>query len=195
MITAKFRRCHTVTARWEGGWSDHKADPGGKTMYGITEAVYHAWLRRKGQSPKPVRGITRGEAETIFFANYWQAAQCDRLAPGVDLATYDSAVNSGVSRGRKWLLASIGGPDEQTVRRMCAARLAFVRGLSTWKSFGKGWSNRIADIERTGVAWAREPSPKLTLDFPPIATPPLPASPERGNFLLDLIRFIWSKLS
>ncbi|CUX63003.1 glycosyl hydrolase 108 family protein [Agrobacterium tumefaciens] len=36
--------CHNITAEWEGGWSNHKADPGGKTMYGVTEAVYHVWL-------------------------------------------------------------------------------------------------------------------------------------------------------
>jgi lysozyme family protein len=195
MTTLKFRRCHAVTAKWEGGWSDHKADPGGKTMYGITEAVYHAWLRKQGRQPKPVRSISREVAEEIFFTNYWQAAKCDRLAPGVDLSTYDASVNSGVSRGRKWLLSSIGGRDDQTVKRMCATRLAFVRGLSTWSSFGRGWSNRIADIEKTGVAWAREPSPELTLDFPPIVIPPLPERGERGNFLLDLIRFIWSKIS
>lgn len=194
MTSTRFNRCHAVTAKWEGGWSDHSADPGGKTMYGITEAVYHAWLRSRGQSAKPVRQITKRDAEAIFFKNYWQAAKCDRLAPGVDLATYDSAVNSGVSRGRKWLLASIGGPDDQTVRRMCAARLAFVRGLSTWSHFGKGWTNRITDIERTGVAWAREPEPELTLDFPPIV-PPLPERKPQGNFILDLIRFLWSKFA
>lgn len=59
MSTAKFRRCHEVTKAWEGGWSDHPADPGGKTMYGVTEAVYHAWLRQHGKPVRPVRQITR----------------------------------------------------------------------------------------------------------------------------------------
>jgi lysozyme family protein len=76
---------------------------------------------------------------------------------------------------------------------MCATRLAFVRGLSTWAHFGKGWTNRIADIERTGVAWAREPLPTVNLDFPPIK-PPLPDRRPRDNFLLDLIALFWSWL-
>ncbi len=41
----RFEACHAITAKWEGGWSNHKADPGGKTMYGVTEAVFHAWLK------------------------------------------------------------------------------------------------------------------------------------------------------
>lgn len=154
MSTAKFHRCHAVTAKWEGGWSDHPADPGGKTMYGITQAVYHGWLRRKGRSLKPVRQITRAEAEEIYLDNYWLPCGAAMLAAGVDLATYDASVNSGVSRGRKWLMAAIGGTDHETVKRLCAKRLGFVQSLNIWKNFGRGWARRIADVEAKGVAWA-----------------------------------------
>jgi lysozyme family protein len=150
----KFRRCHVVTAKWEGGWSDHPADPGGKTMYGITQAVYHGWLRRKGLPLKAVRLITKTEAEDIYFENYWLPCGGPRLHDGVDLATYDASVNSGVSRGRKWLLAALGGPDHETVKRLCAKRLGFVQSLKIWKNFGRGWARRITDVEAKGVAWA-----------------------------------------
>jgi len=150
----KFRRCHEVTKRWEGGWSDHPADPGGKTMYGVTEAVYRAWLKKHGKAPKPVRQITIEEAERLFYEEYWVACGGPGLALGVDLATYDASVNSGVARGRKWLMASIGGPDHETVKRICAKRLSFMQGLAIWKTFGKGWARRVADIEAKGVAWA-----------------------------------------
>lgn len=156
MAAGNFEKCHAVTAKWEGGWSDHPADPGGKTMYGITEAVYHAWLKSQGKAKRSVRYITKAEAKKIFRANYWDAVNAERLAPGVDLATYDAAVNSGPGRAKQWLMASIGGPDEQTVKNICKKRLSFVQGLSTWKTFGKGWLNRITDIEATGVKWALE---------------------------------------
>jgi len=152
--SAKFTRCHEVTKRWEGGWSDHPADPGGKTMYGVTEAVYHAWLKKHGKALKPVRQISMAEAELIYYDEYWVPCGGPKLAVGVDLATYDASVNSGVSRGRKWLLASIGGPDHQTVKRICAKRLGFMQSLAIWKTFGKGWARRVADIEAKGVAWA-----------------------------------------
>lgn len=153
-VTQKFLRCHAVTKVWEGGWSNHAADPGGKTMYGVTEAVFHAWLRRSGKPIRPVRSITMAEAETIYFDEYWKPSGGPTLAAGVDLATYDSSVNSGVSRGRKWLLASVGGPDHETVKKICAKRLGFVQSLRTWATFGKGWGNRIADVQAKGVAWA-----------------------------------------
>lgn len=151
----RFNICHAITAKWEGGWSDHPSDPGGKTMYGITEAVYHAWLRNKGQANKPVRNITRKDALEIYRTNYWQpTAERYRLRPGVDLATYDAGVNAGVSRAIQWLSKSQGGPDHQTVKKICANRLSFKQALKTWSTFGKGWTRRVADIEAKGVAMA-----------------------------------------
>lgn len=38
-MTDRFPICHPITAKWEGGWSDHKADPGSKTMYGVTVSM------------------------------------------------------------------------------------------------------------------------------------------------------------
>lgn len=154
-VTQKFLRCHEVTSGWEGGWSNHPNDPGGKTMYGVTEAVYHAWLKSQGRPLRPVRSITRQEALELYFDEYWRRCGGPTLDVGVDLATYDSSVNSGVSRGRKWLLASLGGPAHETVKKICAKRLGFVQSLThLWGDFGRGWSNRIADIQAKGVAWA-----------------------------------------
>lgn len=169
MAAGNFPRCHAVTAKWEGGWSDHPADPGGKTMYGVTEATYHAWLRAHNRPIKPVRSITLVEAELIYRSNYWDMLRCETLAPGVDLAVYDAGVNSGPGRANQWFKASIGGSDVQTVKNICKKRLGFVQALRTWKTFGKGWSRRVADIEAKGVAWAtaavtNKNVTKITLD-------------------------------
>lgn len=155
-VTAKFERSHAVTSRWEGGWSDHPADPGKQTMYGVTQAVYDAWRKTQKLPLQNVRAITRDEALAMFFADYWNVIPCETLADGVDLAVYDAAVNSGVGRARKWLLASLdrGNDHAKTVKAICARRLGFVEALRTWKIFGKGWAARIADIEAKGVAWA-----------------------------------------
>lgn len=154
MAKGNFLRCHEVTAKWEGGWSDHPADPGGKTMYGVTQAVFDAWNVAHGRPKTSVRYISRADALAIYQSNYWNAAKCESLDAGVDLAVYDASVNSGVSRGRKWLLASVGGSAVETVKRICAKRLGFVQSLAIWKTFGKGWARRIADVEAKGVAWA-----------------------------------------
>jgi len=154
----RFTTCHATTAKWEGGWSNHSADPGGKTMYGVTEATYHAWLAKRKLSAKPLKTITYAEALRLYKDEYWQpTAVMYNLFPGVDLAVYDAAVNSGVSRGLKWLKASVGSSDHTlTARAVCRKRLSYMQSLKIWKTFGKGWSNRVADIEVKAVAMAAE---------------------------------------
>lgn len=45
------------------------------------------------------------------------------------------------------------------------------------------------------LPWEHEtPAPVIDLEFPPIV-PPLPSAKPQGNFLLDLIRFLWSKIA
>lgn len=154
MSSKKFLACHAITAAWEGGWSDHPSDPGGKTMYGVTEAKWQEYRRAKKQPVTPIQKITRAQAEELYYDEFWLKARCQTLASGVDLATYDASVNSGVSRGRKWLEASIGGADHETVKKICAKRLGFMQSLTIWKTFGKGWARRVADIEAKGVSWA-----------------------------------------
>ena len=93
----RFDVCHPITAKWEGGWSNHKADPGGATMYGVTQAVYDKWRKKRGLKTQSVRNITMQEALIIYKENYWNACGAPDLFPGVDLSVYDASVNSGVS--------------------------------------------------------------------------------------------------
>lgn len=45
------------------------------------------------------------------------------------------------------------------------------------------------------LPWEHEaPAPVIDLEFPPIV-PPLPTRKPQGNFILDLIRFLWSKIT
>lgn len=156
-MTDRFEICQAVTGKWEGGWSDHPDDPGGKTMYGITETRWHEYQDKMGMKRTPVRNITMAQALKFYRSEFWLACGADKLFPGVDLAVYDASVNSGVSRGRKWLLASAGSNDHsETVKKICRARLSFMQSLKIWKTFGKGWGRRVADIEARGVTMALE---------------------------------------
>lgn len=154
-MSDRFDICHPITAGWEGGWSDHKADPGGATMYGVTQGTYTAARKRWGLPNRSVKLITKDEALRIYRYEYWDKCNASHLVPGVDLAVYDASVNSGVSRGVKWLVAAAGSNDHSvTVKRICKARLGFMQSLKIWKTFGKGWGRRVADIEVNGVAMA-----------------------------------------
>lgn len=175
-MSSKFERCHEITAKWEGGWSDHSRDPGGKTNWGITQATLTAWLGRPATNQE-IRELTKADALKIYQKNYWDRIGGDRLPPGVDLCVYDFGVNSGPSRGVKSLQTEIEakadgwvGPEtlkaialhdrRDLINALCDRRLAFMKqiqgadGKLLWTTFGKGWSNRVADIRKRAMAMA-----------------------------------------
>jgi lysozyme family protein len=147
-----FARVLAVTLKYEGLWSDNPADPGGATMRGITIAKYREHFPKATKTD--LRAISDGNVAAIYRSDFWAPINGDGLESGVDLATFDASVNSGVSRGKAWLMASVGGSPVDTVKKICAKRLGFMQGLKIWKTFGRGWATRVAAIEAKGVAWA-----------------------------------------
>jgi len=140
----------------EGGYSNHPADPGGETMWGVTADV----ARANGYAG-PMKDMPRDVAKAIYERLYWKAAQCDKMPSAIAFQVFDAAVNHGVSQAVKLLQRSLGvsadgviGPQTITklaltpvcalVLRFNAEREEFYTGLSTWASFGKGWSRRVA---------------------------------------------------
>lgn len=164
MAAGAFNACHAITAKWEGGWSDHPADPGGKTMYGVTQATFDAWRDLIGKRRASVRTLTRREAEEIYYRNYWRPVGGETLDHGVDGATYDYGVNSGPARALKALKKVLRNDPVETVKALCAQRRGFVRALSTFSVFGRGWLARIADIEARGVKMALRATPAKKAD-------------------------------
>ncbi|MES2288383.1 MAG: glycosyl hydrolase 108 family protein [Pseudomonadota bacterium] len=84
----------TVIGR-EGGYSNHPADRGGATRWGITEAVARAHGYRGD-----MRGFPRDEAVGIYRRVYWVRPGFDRVAPiAPDIAAelFDTGVNMGPS--------------------------------------------------------------------------------------------------
>ncbi|MFK3962166.1 glycoside hydrolase family 108 protein [Ensifer adhaerens] len=157
----------------EGGYSNHPRDPGGATNFGIIQSVYDAFRKSKGMSQQSVRLISEAEVNEIYKTQYADKVRYDELPAGIDYATLDGAVNSGVSRGTKWLqsalsvssdgkigsqtIAAAGKADAiVTVKSMCAKRMSFLRGLSIFSTFGKGWTSRVARVEAESVSMAME---------------------------------------
>lgn len=145
----------------EGGYSDHAADPGGKTRYGITEAVARE-VGYKGD----MRELPLDLAKRIYLERYWRPVRADDLPPGVRYAVFDAAVNSGPAQATRWLQRALGvtadgviGPktltaayaqDTNALRlRMLSQRLRFMASLPNWPAFSRGWARRIADLMET----------------------------------------------
>jgi len=145
----------------EGGYSNHPDDPGGKTRYGVTEAV----AREVGYRGD-MRELPLDLAQRIYKERYWDAVQAESLPADVRYIVFDGAVNSGVVQSAKWLQRACGVKDDgvvgpQTIRaanalspdglkrKILAQRLRFMATLSNWPAFSRGWVNRICDLLET----------------------------------------------
>lgn len=159
--------------REEGGYVDHSKDPGGATNMGITIGTLGDYRGRK-VTKSEVKALTKTEAVSIYRQRYARPTGYDALPSGLDHVTLDPAINSGPSRGVKWLQGALGlsgsardgrmGPQTlgrangadvpKTIRAACAARLGWLYGLKTWTTFGKGWSRRVARCEAFSLSLA-----------------------------------------
>jgi lysozyme family protein len=77
----------------EGGYSNHPADRGGATRWGITEAVAHAHGFRGD-----MRAFPRDEAVALYKRVYWFRPGFDRIgdtAPEIATELFDTGVNMG----------------------------------------------------------------------------------------------------
>ena len=160
----------------EGGYVNHPDDPGGPTNLGVTQKVYSNWLKMNGREPQSVRHITKPEAESIFYEQYFLPVRFSEMPSGLDYAMADFSVNSGPGRatielqrslrdlghkisvdahiGVETLAAIKKEPDPgRIVARLCERRMDFLRGLKNWKSFGKGWTRRVLGEEPGAQDW------------------------------------------
>lgn len=188
-MLGNFEACLKHVLQFEGGFVDHPHDPGRATNRGITIATYRAW--KPGATVEQLKRITDKEVAEIYRAWYWQPIRGDDLPPGLDLVAFDAAVNSGPSRGAKWLQQALGthadgkiGPmtisaagrqyGPAVIQRACAIRMAFLRSLGTWGTFGRGWERRVNSTEALALSMA-EPDGKTSRKPPenlPTATAP-----------------------
>lgn len=189
-----FERSLSAVLKHEGGYVDHPKDPGGATNLGITIGTAKANrmdIDKDGDVDKAdVRMLKPSDADPVYKARYWDTVRGDDLPSGVDYAVFDYAVNSGPARAAMHLqevvgvapdgkigpltLAAVAAWDSATlIDALCAKRMAFLKRLSTWPTFGKGWSSRVSGVlklakEMAGTAPAAKP-------YAPVQPAPEPA--------------------
>lgn len=85
----------------EGGFSNHPADRGGPTCWGITQAV----ARANGYAGD-MRALPRTRAIAIYRQKYWEAPGLDRIAacaPTLAAELFDTGVNMGPATAIRFL--------------------------------------------------------------------------------------------
>jgi len=152
-----FDEAFNALLQHEGGFSNHDADPGGATRFGITEAVARAEGFTGDMREYPI-----AEARRVYRRLYWDVMRLDEVPADLRFVLFDAAVNSGVTQATRWCQTLCGtrrdgrmGPATlqalQTVDlgrflgRFAGQRLKFMTELPTWPTFGRGWARRIAD--------------------------------------------------
>lgn len=195
MTTQAFRDGLRFVLRWEGGFVDDPADPGGRTNRGVTQKTYDGWRARQGLPRRDVLHIEGQEVEAIYEADYWRTAGCDRLPESLGLIAFDTAVNMGVRRSIRILQTSLGcaadgrfGPitaaasagcdPGPTALTYCRVREEIYRSLArrnpTLGKFLKGWLNRLNSLRKeVGLPGPDAPGPRTRGRHPVVRIPDL----------------------
>ena len=162
-MTTREKAIERVLAH-EGGFVDHPSDPGGATNYGITERVARDY-GYKGS----MRTLPRATAIEIYRKQYWDAVHGDHLPFAVAFQVFDAAVNHGAGNAKRWLQQALGVTADGAIGPITLAaakradpaalilkfneiRLKFYASLTTFGTFGRGWSRRLAENLRIAAS-------------------------------------------
>ena len=134
---AAWNRAIAFVIRWEGGYVNHPSDPGGETKYGISKAAYPLLN---------IKDLTLDEAIAIYNSKYWMPMGCFKMPDALALFVFDSAINVGPSRVKKWLKECGEG-----LNILLAERENYYRFLALkdrFKPFLNGWLNRLESLRK-----------------------------------------------
>jgi lysozyme family protein len=164
-----FDECLELMLKHEGGFVNDPRDSGGMTNLGVTKVVWEEWMGRP-TSEKEMRALTPLMVKPLYKRKYWDAIRADELVAGVDYCVFDVAVNSGTGRAIKLLQQTVGAtPDggfgsitmalvkktssepNTLIELYCAKRLEFLQSLRSFETFGKGWSRRVAEVQKKAL--------------------------------------------
>lgn len=195
-MKSNFDKCLAEVLRHEGGFVDHPRDPGGATNKGITIGTFRQYRPRA--TVADLKAISDADVAMIYRKGYWDAVRGDDLPSGLDLVAFDAAVNSGPRRGAQWLQRALGVADDgkigpvtiavaqasepmSIISRALDIRLAFLKSLSHWDDFGRGWSARVVSVRKVALQMTAAPTPTI----------PATTAPQSG-IIARLIAFIRS---
>ena len=166
-MNKNYDKCLETILHHEGGYVNHPEDPGGETNLGVTKRVYQEW-----GGTKDMKDLTFDDVAPIYKKNYWDKMKCDDLPSGLDLCVFDFGVNAGPGRAAKYLQTLIGtvadggiGPNtlaklkeytdetgvKETITNYQNERQSYYEKLSTFKTFGRGWTRRVEETTKLAL--------------------------------------------
>ena len=171
MAASNFSPSLALVLSFEGGFVNDPKDPGGATCWGVTLDTLSAWRGVKC-SVADVRCLTRAAVGPIYAKRYWSPIQGDTLPAGLDLLTFDAAVNQGVGAATRMLQRAVGVADDgdlgpttlaaikslapaELIEKLQTERINAYRLDAGFSRFGAGWLRRVNSMAATGLAWTK----------------------------------------
>ena len=78
----------------EGGYVNHKDDPGSETNMGIS---------LRSHPDEDIKNLTKGQARDIYYVDYWVPSRVSKLPEKIQETFFDMVVNMGQRRAVKIL--------------------------------------------------------------------------------------------
>lgn len=113
MYTSSFEWAFTNLMHLEGGFSDHAADPGGPTKFGISLR----YLRKVGKLDldkdgdvdiDDIRLLTIEDAERLYYRDFWLPARCGEITSDLlSCKIFDMVVNMGQRQAYRVVQAAV----------------------------------------------------------------------------------------
>lgn len=149
----------------EGGYSTDRRDPGnwtgGRVGVGTLKGTKFG-LAANTYPNLDIKNLTLAQAKEIYKKDWWDKLGADGMHSAIVFQLWDFAINAGKSRVIKELQQAVGVPADgiigpqtlaavnshdlnDVILSLTAERLKFYTSLSTFKTYGKGWTNRVAD--------------------------------------------------
>jgi hypothetical protein len=158
-MVENFEKAFEFLMKYEGYKSNHKNDPGGRTIYGISERYHPGVVKKLWDLPKDV---ALEEAKIFYKREYWNKIDGDDIQDKVDILLFDISVNPGMRLiniiKKKFIILEweslkelkIKGWTLQLIEIITLLRIKYyndrVKANPKMKVFLHGWLNRCFDL-------------------------------------------------
>lgn len=160
-FTTVFERVFTT----EGGFTNNPKDAGnwtgGEVGVGINKGTKFG-IAANTYPDLDIKNLTREMAKEIYYKDWWIALGMERFSTAMQFQMFDAAFNHGMKNASKiyqravktvddgvlgvnTLKAASKMSEDDRLLRFLSYRLKFYTSLSTFKTFGAGWTNRVAE--------------------------------------------------
>lgn len=161
----EFLKIFSRTSESEGGFTKNSADPGNWTGGAVGAGELKGTKFGIAANTYPnldIENIDIEQAKEIYFHDWYEKLGIARFSSAMQFQIFDAAFNHGMHNASKIYQRAVGAKDDGKIGpktlgkaielseddrllRFLAYRLRFYTSLKAFDSFGRGWSNRIAD--------------------------------------------------